>query len=77
MTIAVRITNEVRTVANGGCGACDCPCHTDVPDPGPHIASCKFADPDYVPPDFESRVECGIMCMPGEGHHPSCRYGRS
>jgi hypothetical protein len=41
---------------NGGCGECACECHTDVAIPGPHIASCKFADPDYVPPDFVEKV---------------------
>jgi hypothetical protein len=42
----------IKTANNGGCGTCACPCHTDVEEPGPHIATCKFADDDYVPPDF-------------------------
>jgi hypothetical protein len=51
------MANEVKVTLvecanNGGCGECACPCHTDVPDPGPHIETCKFADPDYTPPDF-------------------------
>lgn len=53
----------VRTVAcadNGGCGPCNCQCHTDVDDPGPHIPSCKFADIDYVPPDFVDKVRAAI-----------------
>jgi hypothetical protein len=51
------MANEVKVTLvecanNDGCGECACPCHTDVPDPGPHIETCKFADPDYTPPDF-------------------------
>lgn len=43
----------IHTANNGGCGECACPCHTDVEDPGPtHLATCKFADDDYVPPGF-------------------------
>ena len=47
-----KTAGEVQTVQcddNGGCGECACECHTAVATPGPHIASCKFADPDYVP----------------------------
>jgi hypothetical protein len=25
----------------------ECPCETDVEDPGPHIANCPWADPNY------------------------------
>jgi hypothetical protein len=35
----------------------DCPCNTDVDEPGPHIASCPWNDPDYVaplPPDLRA-----------------------
>jgi hypothetical protein len=27
-----------------------------VADPGPHLASCRFSDPDYTPPDLVSKV---------------------
>ena len=47
---------EVKCDDNGGCGECACQCHTDTPWPEPHIATCKFADPNYVPPDFARRV---------------------
>jgi hypothetical protein len=30
--------------------AADCPCNTDVDEPGPHIPSCPWNDPDYVAP---------------------------
>jgi hypothetical protein len=46
---------------NGGCGECECPCHTDVDDPGDHIATCKFADPTYTPPDFIEKAERASM----------------
>lgn len=46
----------VKCADNGGCGPCACECHTDVEIPGPHIATCKFSDPDYAPPDFARRV---------------------
>ncbi len=46
----------VHCADNGGCGECACPCHTDVAVPGPHIATCKFADPEYCPPDFAATV---------------------
>lgn len=36
-------------VARGG----ECPCRTDLDDPGPHIASCPYADPEYAPPGFQ------------------------
>lgn len=47
----------LRTPNNGGCGKCACHCHSariDIP-PG-HIPSCKFADPNYVSPEFEEVV---------------------
>ena len=47
----------MKCADNGGCGECACECHTDVEIPGPHLVSCKFSDPDYVPPDFALRVE--------------------
>ena len=46
----------VRCADNGDCGDCACPCHTDVAVPGPHIATCKFANPEYCPPDFAATV---------------------
>ena len=42
----------VKTPNNGGCGECECDCHTDVPNPRAHIHTCKFADLDYVPPGW-------------------------
>lgn len=43
----------VRTANNGGCGECACHCHSNDDDiPPGHLASCRFADPMYVPPDF-------------------------
>ena len=30
-------------------GQCACLCHTDVEEPGPHLDSCSWADPDYEP----------------------------
>lgn len=29
-----------------------CPCETDVEEPGPHIASCPWRDPNYAPEFF-------------------------
>ena len=53
----------VKTADNGGCGECACPCHTDVEDPGPtHLPTCKFADPDYCPPDFRETVMAALSC---------------
>jgi hypothetical protein len=52
------IIATVRTANNGGCGECACHCHSDeehIP-PG-HIPACKFADPDYVSPDFRAAAE--------------------
>ena len=46
----------VHCADNGGCGECACPCHMDGAVPGPHIATCKFADPEYCPPDFAATV---------------------
>ena len=54
----------VDTANNGGCGECACECHTDVAVPGPHIPTCKFADPDYVPPDF---IEACLATVGGGG----------
>lgn len=52
----------VKTANNGGCGECACDCHDySIPIPGPHIPTCKFADLDYVPPDFVATV----MAMTG------------
>lgn len=51
----------VQTNDNGGCGPCECPCHSDVEDPGPdHLPTCKFADDDYVPPDFVETVQAAV-----------------
>ena len=55
--MAENVVGLIRCANNGGCGECACPCHTDVDDPGEHIATCKFADPDYTPPDFAQQVE--------------------
>jgi hypothetical protein len=33
-----------------------CPCQTDVEIPGPHIASCPWSDPDYLPPHWHERA---------------------
>ncbi len=42
---------------NGGCGECACHCHSDEEDiPPGHLASCKFADPNYVPPGFREQA---------------------
>lgn len=48
----------VRTSDNGGCGdSCACHCHSEVDDiPPGHIDGCRFADPDYTPPDFAEKV---------------------
>lgn len=41
-----------------------CPCSTDVEEPGPHIPSCPYADPDYVPPGFaEGALEVGASAL--------------
>ena len=52
--------NTVQCDDNGGCGECACPCHGPEANPGPHIATCKFADDDYVPPDFVRKVHAAI-----------------
>lgn len=59
-TCAFCRAGTVRCADNGGCGECACECHTDVPVPGPHLASCKFSDQDYVPPDFERQVRAAV-----------------
>lgn len=40
------------------CGAVRpvCPCEGEVDDPGPHIASCRFSDPNYLDDAGEVRV---------------------
>lgn len=35
---------------------CPCPCHGDADEPGPHLPTCAFADPDYVPEGFEEAM---------------------
>jgi hypothetical protein len=33
-----------------GCDeACACACHTEVEEPGPHLPTCKYADPEFEP----------------------------
>lgn len=56
----------IKTADNGGCGECACPCHTDVPDPGPHLTTCRFADLDYCPPDFAATVRAMVGESDGE-----------
>ena len=63
MSERVKVT-MVKCADNGGCGQCACACHTDVANPGPHLATCKFADPDYVPPDF---LESCLATLGGGG----------
>ena len=46
---------------NGGCGECACECHTDVAIPGPHIASCKFADRKNIGFDLTCGACAGIF----------------
>lgn len=59
------MTNTVKTANSGGCGdSCACHCHSDVGDiPPDHIEGCLFADPDYVPPDFELQVHAAAACL--------------
>jgi hypothetical protein len=36
---------------------CKCECHTDVDVPGPHVATCLWADPNYEPPGMRAEME--------------------
>jgi hypothetical protein len=48
-----RAAAGLATTDKAGCAAsCACACHNlgDDTDPGPHKATCRYADPDFMPP---------------------------
>ena len=54
----------IKTANNGGCGECACHCHSDEAEiPPGHLATCKFADDNYVPPGFEEDARQAVGQM--------------
>jgi len=46
-SLELRAMAQRAAVDPRDCIGCVCPCHGDDADPGPHIASCAWADPTF------------------------------